>query len=36
MIDSRFVTLHDCDDAVRVAAPVEKAFGSLEKGCDLG
>ena len=34
MIDSRFVTLQDCDDAVRVSTPVEKPFGSLEKRCD--
>jgi hypothetical protein len=31
MIDRRFVTTHDCDDAIRVASLVEEAFGPLEE-----
>lgn len=31
IIDRRFVTTQDSDDAVRVASLVEEAFGSLEE-----
>lgn len=35
IIDRRFVTTQDSDDAVRVASLVEEAFGSLEERRDF-